>query len=437
MAPSKLGKSVGAVVVLACALTVGSLTIDSSPTPAPARIAVADPARLGGDDLDRSVTALKAQLAMQPKDFAAWAALGTGYVEQARVKGDPTRYPLAQRALARSLELRPGYDAALAGRAALAAARHDFTGALRLVRETLAANPYNERALALHIDALVELGRYPAAWQAAQEADSRKPGVPVFTRYAYVLELRGETGRAREVLTRALASATSPADRAYVATELGQLARHQGDYRTALRHYATALTAAPGHPPALEGRARAKAALGRLDAAIRDLRELVRKAPLTGAVELLGELYEVTGREEAAREQYALAEEQVAQERVRGVNMDLETAHMAAARGDGKAAVTAALAEWQRRRTVHTADALAWALHADGRPDEALAHARRATATGLPDAELRYHRGVIEAALGKDAEARRSLTAALDLDPGFSPLGARHARTVLDRLDGA
>ncbi|MBC9715367.1 tetratricopeptide repeat protein [Streptomyces sp. TRM66268-LWL] len=438
MAASRLGKSLGAVVVLAVALTVGSLTAGpSDPAPPPARTAVADPARLGGADLDRAVASLQTQLHTQPKDFGSWAALGTAYVEQARLKGDPSRYPLAQRALARSLDLRPGYDAALAGQAALAAARHDFEDALRLVRSALTANPYNERALALRIDALVELGRDDEAWSAARQADARRPGIPVFTRYAYVLELRGDTKQARSVLTRALASASSPADRAYVATELGQLARRQGDYKAALAHYGTALQAAPAYLPALEGRARASAASGRTDAAIRDLREVVRKAPLPGSLVMLGELYEVTGRTDAAREQYALVDAWVALARANGVATDLEVALAGADHGDRKAALTAARAEWDHRETVHTADALAWALHANGRSQEALPYARRATATGFKDASFLYHRGAIEAATDRDAMARRSLSAALELDPGFSPTGARDARELLARVGGA
>ncbi len=438
MSPNRLGKSVGAVVVLALALTVGGLTVgDDAPESAPQRITVADPARLGGADLDRAVNSLQTQLRSQPKDFGSWAALGTAYVEQARVKGDPSRYRLAQEALTRSLELRPGFDVALAGQAGLAAARHDFKSALRLVREALAENPYNERALALRIDALVELGRYDEAWSAAQQADARRPGIPVFTRFAYVLELRGEVGRALEVLTRALGSATSAADRAYVATELGQLARRHGDYKTALRHYATALQASPGYLPALEGRARAKAASGETDATIRDLGDVVRRAPLPSSLVTLGELYEAGGRSELAREQYALVDAWVALARANGVATDLEVALAGADHGDKKAALTAARAEWERRRTVHTADALAWALHVNGRSDEALAYAQRATATGFQDASFLYHRGAIEAATGREPAAHRSLSAALKLDPGFSPTGARAARELLERVGGA
>jgi Flp pilus assembly protein TadD len=86
---------------------------------------------------------------------------------------------------------------------------------------------------------------------------------------------------------------------------------------------------------------------------------------------------------------------------------------------------------------VHTADALAWALHVNGEDAQALPYARRATATGYRNASFLYHRGMIERAAGHPDRARASLTAALDLNPGFAPLGARTARTALKSLGAA
>ncbi|GAA2262236.1 hypothetical protein GCM10010145_29010 [Streptomyces ruber] len=392
---------------------------------------------LAGGDLDAQVTALQSHLRDQPRDDASWAVLGLAYVEQARVQGDPSRYPQAEQALRRSLELRPGNDPALAARAALAAARHDFAGALRDADAALARNPYSERALATRIDALVELGRYDDAGRAAGVADARRPGIPVFARYAYVHELRGDTRTAERVLRQALGSATARGDVAYVATQLGQLAWRQGDDKGALAHYARALAADDTYVPALEGRARAQAAGGDRAGAIRALERVVAHHPLPGPVVELGELYEARGDKERARAQYALLDAWIPLARAGGVNVDLDTALAAADHGDREAALRAARAEWERRRTVHTADALAWALHVNGRDREALPLARRATATGYRDAAFLYHRGMIERAVGDRAEARRSLRAALGLNPGFSPLGAGRARTALAELEGA
>ncbi|NGN68729.1 tetratricopeptide repeat protein [Streptomyces sp. A7024] len=421
-----------AVVAAAIALTTGALVLGGAPqddsSGGPRRpLAGAGPA---------GVPALQAHLKAQPKDHAAWAGLAAAYIEQARTTGDPSRYPEAERALDRSLRLRPGggNDAALAGRAALAAARHDFPAALSAARRALAVNPYSERALATRVDALVELGRYDAAMRAAKTADLRRPGVPVFTRYAYVLELRGDVTGARRVLTRAADSARAPGDIAYVATQLGQLAWSQGQYATARRHYATALRAEPGSIAALSGRARTLAATGDTNAAIRDLRTVVQKAPLPSELALLGELYEATGRDRAAREQYRLIDDWAALARAAGVSADLDTAVAAADHGDPAVALRAARAEWQRRQTVHTADALAWALHANGRDREALRYARVATAQGYRWAPFMYHRAVIEGSQGMRKPLAAHLRQALEWNPAFSVTDAPRARKTLEGL---
>ncbi|MEB3961623.1 hypothetical protein OKJ48_15405, partial [Streptomyces kunmingensis] len=288
-------------------------------------------------------------------------------------------------------------------------------------------NPYGERALSTRIDALVELGRYPQAARAADEADARRPGVPVFTRFAYVRELRGDVTGARRVLKRALAGATAPGDVAYTATTLGQLAWRQGDFTTALRRCGQALRADPGYVAAQECRARARAGRGDTTGAVRDLRDVVARYPLPGPLVTLGELYEARGDRASAREQYGLVSAWTELAQANGVDADLDTALAAADHGDRSAALRAARAEWARRHTVHTADALAWALHMNGRDREALPHARFATRTGFREASFFYHRGVI----ARGAERREWLGRALRLNPAFSPVGADAARDLL------
>ncbi|CAM5715474.1 hypothetical protein SPURM210S_00034 [Streptomyces purpurascens] len=435
----------GCAALLAVALTGGAIAFGGAgngraggDAAAVSAAGALSPGVLARGDLDAGIASLQKHLRAQPRDFGSWATLGVAYVEQARTKGDPSRYPQAERALKRSLELEPGNDPALAGQGALAAARHDFPGALEYADRALKQNPYNERALCTRIDALVELGRYDDAAKAADTADDRRPGVPVFTRYAYVRELRGDVRTARDVLERALDAADSPADIAYVATALGQLAWNQGDYKAALGHYARALAADDSYLPALEGRARAAAADGDRAAAVKGLEQVVARFPLPGPLVALGELYEDRGADgdrAKAGDQYALVDAWTALARAGGVNADLDSAMAAADHGDKKEALRSARAEWDRRHSVHTADALAWALHVNGRDEEALPYARRATATGYRNAAFLFHRGIIERATGDEREARDHLKAALDLNPGFSPLGAREARTALKDLE--
>ncbi|SED09862.1 Tetratricopeptide repeat-containing protein [Streptomyces sp. 3213] len=429
----------GCAALLAVAMTAGAIAIgaakDSGATGVTNVSSAVSPDLLASGSLDASIAALQAHLRGQPKDFDGWATLGLAYVEQARTKGDPSRYPQAQAAFTRSLNISPDNENALEGRAALAAARHEFAEALTYADKVLKENPYSERALCSRIDALVELGRYDEASKAADLADARKPGVPVFTRYAYVHELRGDVKTARTVLEQALGAATSPGDISYVAGTLGQLAWNQGDYKTALDYYGRALAADENYLPALEGRARAQAALGDRADAIKGLELVVSRYPLPQPLVELGELYEsrgAAGDKAKADDQYALVDAWIALARANGVNADLDTALAAADHGDIKSALKAARAEWARRHTVHTADALAWALHVNGRDAEALQYARQATATGYHNASFIYHLGMIELATGHKADGRAHLAKALKLNPGFSPLGASKARKALE-----
>ncbi|WUI02044.1 hypothetical protein OHR68_09635 [Spirillospora sp. NBC_00431] len=355
------------------------------------------------------VAGLQARLRDQPHNAAGWASLGLAYVEQARVTGDTTYYPKADDVLRRSLREAPGNDEALAGQGALAAARHDFHGALRYADRALKANPYGQRAAAVRIDALVELGRYGDALAAGRRADAVRPGIPIFTRLAYVRELRGEVGEARRVLGLARGSATDPGDLAYIATQLGELAWNDGDLALAGREYAEALRVSPGHLPALDGQARVRARRGDVKGALADRAEIVRRLPLPQYLTGYGELLESAGRPDEAKRQYAVAAAWARIAESNGVDADLETALFESGHGDPKAALRAARAEYDRRCpgrkvrqcSVHAADALAWALHVNGRDEEALPYARQATATGYRHPGFRAHLRVIEKALGK------------------------------------
>lgn len=401
----------------------------------PVREAAVD--RLSSASLPVAIAALQRHLRAQPRDATGWATLGLAYVEQARLSADPTYYTKAADVLDRSLRVSPtDNDAALSGLGALAAARHDFANALGLADRALAVNPYSMRAHAVRIDALVELGRYSEAMAAARRADAAQPGIPIFTRVAYVLELNGRTAEARRALERAVESADDPGDVAYVATQLGELAWSQGDYSAAGRHFAAALRADQAYLPALDGQARVRAARGDLAGATSDLESVVSRLPLPAYLTELGELYEVQGRPDKAREQYEVVGAWVRIARANGVTTDLETALFEADHGDRAAALRAARAERARRASVHVDDALAWALHVNGRDREALEQARLAARTGYRNALLLYHRGMIEKALGLRAAARRSLSAALNLNPSFSPLLAPRARTALAALAG-
>jgi tetratricopeptide (TPR) repeat protein len=400
-----------------------------------ARLQAVDPA---ADPAGVSVAGLQDRLTRVPRDWTSWAALGLAYIEQARLRGDPTSYPRADGAFARSLALRAGNDPALAGRAALAAARHDFPTALRDADAALAVNPYNATAHGIRFDALVELGRYPEAWQAGQAAVDLRPDVGSLVRVAYADELRGWTDEASAVLRRVLADASAPADIGFAAFHLGELARQRGDPGCAADAYATGLAHDPSSVQLLVGRARAAAARGQTAAALADYGVAATRSPQPWIVAEYGELLETVGRRDEASRQYDLVRTTAALFRAQGVEVDVDLALFEADHGDpdaALAALTPAPGAVPHRAGVFVDDARGWALHHLGRDREALTSADAALALGLHRALFSYHRGEIRAALGQTAGAITDLRSALTTDPHFSPLLAPRARTLLASLE--
>jgi Flp pilus assembly protein TadD len=109
--------------------------------------------------------------------------------------------------------------------------------------------------------------------------------------------------------------------------------------------------------------------------------------------------------------------------------------HLGAA-ADAPAVIERARAALAARPSIAAHDALAWALFRGGRCDEALPHARAATALGTADPRVLYHLGAIAACAGERASARDALTRALRPNPRFHPLDAPAARALLERLGG-
>lgn len=420
-------------------LAVGILFTRDGPAPtaAPAARAGAQPAFLatGDGDLSDVITSLQQRLSELPADDSAWASLGTVYVQQAAVTGDPSYYAKADGALAESLRLEPDDNAAaLTGQATLAAARHDFGEALRLGRVSQRINPYSAANQAILTDALQQLGDYSSARTELQTMLDLQPGVPSFTRASYTWELEGRLRPAREVLRQALAAATRPSDQAYCLLYLGELAWNEGRLAEADRYYRQGLRKDPAYTALLAGRAKVAAARGDVGTAVARYERVVRQLPAPTYLIAYADLLRSLGRDGEAARQEAVIEATRSLFEDQGVDVDLEFALYDADRGRGDAAVRGARAVWERQRSVDAADAYAWALHVVGRDTEALRLAGRADRLGTRSALFSFHRGMIEKDLGRTSAARASLQRALELNPSFSPLLAPRAEAALAKL---
>jgi tetratricopeptide (TPR) repeat protein len=435
-----LGKAVVAAALAVTLLLVGAVVRDGTPRDPATRsegaagaVLVADPA---GVSLAGSVEALQERLRRVPGDWRGFASLGLAAVARARTSGDPSWYRTAEAALAESLRLH-GRDNAEAelGLGILALARHDFAAALTHGRRAARIDPYDADAYGVIGDALVELGRYEEAFAAFQTMVDTRPDLASYARVSYARELIGDVEGAERAMRLAFEAAGTAADAAWAAHQLGELALGSGDVGTAAGWYRRGHALDPAYVPNLAGLGKVAWARGSVDLAIRRYREVVERMPAPEHVVALAELYMVTGRTELAAEQENVVRAMHELAAANGVNVDLELALFDADHGHPRAALAAARAEWARRRSVHVADALAWALYANGRYERAARLADRALELGTPNALFRFHAGMIRLALGQEARARELLREALRTNPSFSILHRATAQRTLAELE--
>ncbi|WP_394619944.1 tetratricopeptide repeat protein [Lentzea sp. JNUCC 0626] len=420
-----------AITAGAALLATTATALSRSDDPAPP----ASGAAVARSDVQRAISAAQERLRRVPEDAATWASLGSAYVEQARITGDPTYYGKAQGALETSLRHKAdGNGAAHLGLGALANARHDFATARDQAELARAALPDTAEVYGVLADALTQLGKTEDARAAVQRMLDLEPGVPAFTRAAYDFEQRGDVDSARLALTRALDASSSPADALFCRYHLGELAFDNGDLDEASAQYEQGLLVDPLDPALLQGRAKISAARGNLDDALTGYAGLVTRVPSPQYLHEYALLLRAAGRTDDATRQFDLLAQQERLLAAAGSTDELAASIVAADRGDTAAALAAAEREWNRRQNPLVADALSWTLHLAGRDAEALGYADRAAATGWRNATFAYHRGMILRALGRTTEAADALDTALRTNPHFSPVDAPAARTALDGL---
>jgi tetratricopeptide (TPR) repeat protein len=417
-----------AVVAVVAGIAIARFfTVDTSPSVAPA------PDVRG---LDGSVAALERRVATNPEDAAAWQALGPAYLRQAAETGNPSFYGRAEAALDRAAELAPDDPATVIGQGTLALALHRFPEALELGMRATGALPSNADALAVLVDAQVEMGYYDDAEASLQRMLDVRPGLPALARTSYLRELHGDLPGAVEAMTRAEAAGSDPFAVATVAALLGDLHFTEGELGAAAAAYERALRASPGLVGAEVGRARVLAVEGRVEEAVAVLDDVVDRFPAVDAVVLLGDLQARLGHPTEAAEAYALVEAIATLQEDAGQVVDLEMAVFLADRGTdpGRAVALARAAHQERPANVYVNDALAWSLLGSGDAPAAVAPMEEALRLGSADPLVRFHAAEVFLAVGDADRARTELTQALSGSGWFSFLHHDRALALAGQL---
>ncbi|MCC6832746.1 MAG: tetratricopeptide repeat protein, partial [Thermoleophilia bacterium] len=260
-----------------------------------------------GTETRAQVAAFIERLTDRPDDIEALLGLGASAYQLARETADPTEYARAEDAFARVRTLAPDSPDALIGLGTVAAAKHDFAGALALGDAALDLAPRSARALGVIADARTELGDYAEAKAAVQAMVDARPDLGSYARVSYQRELHGDLDGAIRAMESAI-TAGGPAteNTAYLRVVLGNLWFTAGDLDRAAAAYEGALERSPGYAFALAGRARIAAARGDLDAAIDGWSAAALRVPFPELLVGLGEAQEAAGRGDDAAQTYQL-----------------------------------------------------------------------------------------------------------------------------------
>lgn len=384
---------------------------------------------------EATVADLRARLQESPDNADLYALLGVALLQQVRETNDPALYGQAQSALDTALALDPHQLDALVGQGNLALARHDFTAALEWGHKAHDGMPYRADALGVLVDGYVELGRYDEAVAAAQAMVDLRPDLASYSRVSYLREIHGDTDGAVAAM-RAAVEAGPPYSEAtaWAQVQLGNLYFNGGDRSRAAMTYQDALRTLPDYPHALAGLARLQALAGNIDGAIATYTTIVSRLPLPEFAVTLGQLHELAGQTERAREQYDLVRAMQQLNAATGMDVDLEMALFEADHGDPSKALEMAEAAYRRRPTIYAEDILAWAHYRNGNYAEAQRYMDRALRLNTQDARMFFHQGMIAAARGESGRATTFLQAALNLNPHFDLLQAPLAEATLAHL---
>jgi len=369
---------------------------------------------------EQSMAAAQRLIANNPRDYEAFNALALALSRRARETSDASYYSRAEETLNKSFEISPDNFDGQRIRVWLLLGKHEFAAAREAALQLHKRAPDDVMIYGFLTDANAELGNYDEAEKSAQMMLDLRPGnVPGITRAAYLREVFGDVDGALELMNMALSSTppTEAEDAAWITTQIGHLYFSAGKVAEAQEEFQKALRLFPGYHYALGNLAKVRIQQKRYAEAIELLQQRYDAAPHAENLYDLAEALELGGRKADADAAFRQFENKSLAETAMADNSNHELILYYADRAQQPVkALEVAEREYRRRHDVFTLDCHAWALHLNGRDQEASKQIETAMSVGIRNARIFLHAGEIARSMGDEASARKLLGQAADLN---------------------
>ena len=428
----------GVIIGIMLLLIVNGISKSVSPS-----VSVPDPALLQqigsgqGSAADKQVLAAQLSVQQDPTASLGYNMLAAAFMQKARETGDFSFNARAEQSLNHSFEIAPDNYEGLKLKAAVLLNYHRFAEALQVAQQVQAVNPRDHEVYGEVVDALVELGEYDRAVNAAQKMVDLRPDTASYSRISYIRSLHGDRKGAIEAMNMAVESANpqNPESIAWCRVHLGDELMNSGKADEAEREYDHALYLFPDYHFALAGKARARYAAGDTDSTAAFYKRAIEQVPLPNYIAALGDLYAKLGRSDEAKQQF----EQVEFIEKMGAAGGTYSRQLALFWADHDMRLDEALdiAQKERatRKDIYASDILAWCLYKKDRFAEAKNYMDEALHLNTQDPMLLYHAGMIALATGDKKKSREYLKQALDINSNFDILQSEIAKQKLKSLE--
>jgi tetratricopeptide (TPR) repeat protein len=353
----------------------------------------------------RSVDYYREQIRLKPDVAKNYIELAQLFMQEARVTGNHHEYiPKARVLLESALRIAPNDANALLTQATLFMTLHQFNNARTLAERCVVMNPYNPAAYGVLCDALTELGEYDRAVAAADKMTATRPDLRSYSRVSYLRELHGDLDGAIEAMRLAAdAGVRGQENRAWVLQNLGVLLLQKNATADAERIFRGILEERPNYPYALSGLARIKAMTGDPFKAVDLLLTALHTTPEHAFMEQIADVYLAMGETKTAQEMENKALEAFRQHEQEGWNINREYAAFCLNHNIHlPEALQRTEADYKERpHNIDVLDTYAYALHKNGRTQEAVQLVKQMLRLNSMNPVLLYHAGIILRAAGE------------------------------------